>query len=88
MQHDHVLKKLKFDLLTLRSGVGVCEQNSCYHVATFCDSNIFDMQHDHVLKKWNFDLLILRSCGRGESVGKYLLPFCYISRLHFIFYAT
>ena len=37
MQHDHVLKKFKFDLLTLSpgSGVGVCEQNICYHVAAF-----------------------------------------------------
>ena len=70
MQHDHVLKKWKFDLLTLRSGVGVCRQNRCYHVATICDSNIFDMQHDHDLKKWNFDLLTLRSgvgvCGQNS----------------------
>ena len=50
MQHDHVLKKWKFDLLNLMSGVGVCGQNSCYHVATFCDSNIFEIQHDHVPK--------------------------------------
>ena len=35
--------------------MGVCGQNSCYHVAAF------DMQHDHVLKKLNFDLLTLPS---------------------------
>ena len=39
MQHDHVLKKLNFDLLTPTPGsggwVGVCEQNICYHAAAF-----------------------------------------------------
>ena len=49
MQHDHVLKKWNFDLLTPR--VGVCRQNICDHVATFRDYNKFDMQLDHVLKK-------------------------------------
>ena len=62
MQHDHVLKKLNFDLLTSSrrsgrwGGGGVCGKNICYHVAVFCDSNKFDMQHDHLLKKLNFDL--------------------------------
>ena len=37
--------------------MGVCRQNSCYHVAAFRDSILLDMQHDHVLKKLNFDLL-------------------------------
>ena len=37
--------------------MGVCRQNSCYHVAAFRDSINLDMQHDHVLKKLNFDLL-------------------------------
>ena len=56
MKHDHVLKKLNFDLLAPRvRGGGVCGQNICYHVATFRDSNKFDMQHDYVLKKLNFD---------------------------------
>ena len=41
--------------------MGVCEQNICFHFATFCASNKFDMQHDHVLKKWKFYLLTLRS---------------------------
>ena len=41
MQHDHVLKKLNFDLLTQSPGLwgvplsGVCGQNICYHVAAF-----------------------------------------------------
>ena len=35
MQHDHVLKKLNFDLLTIPPGSGseVYWQNICYHVA-------------------------------------------------------
>ena len=40
MQHDHVLKKLKFDLLTLSPrgrgvGGGLREENICYHVAAY-----------------------------------------------------
>ena len=41
MQHDHVLKKLNFDLLTPYPGEGggggggVCRQNIFYHVAAF-----------------------------------------------------
>ena len=37
MQHEHVLKKLTFDLLTPSLGLvgGVCGQNICYHVAAF-----------------------------------------------------
>ena len=50
LQLDILLKKLNFDLLTTRVmgwGVGgeVCRQNSCDHIATICDSNIFDMHH-------------------------------------------
>ena len=45
MQHDHVLKKLNFDLLTLGSGEGVCGQNICHHYfSTLRDSNKFDMR--------------------------------------------
>ena len=51
MQHDHVLKKLTFYLLTPSPGSGL-QANICYHVATFLDSNKFDMQHDIVLKSW------------------------------------
>ena len=38
MQHDHVLKKLKFDILTQRSSGWVCGQSNCYHDAIFRDS--------------------------------------------------
>ena len=66
MKNDIVLKKLDFDLLTPRvRGWGVCEQIICYHVATFRDSNLFDMQHDHVLKKLNFYLLTPSTRGGG-----------------------
>ena len=58
MQHDIVLKKLIFDLLTPRvRGGGVCGQNICYHVPTFRDHIKFYIRHDHGLKKSNFDLL-------------------------------
>ena len=68
MQHNVVLKKLNFDLLTPRvRGGGVCSQNISYHIATFCDSNKFDMQDDHVLKKLNFDLLTSRVRGRRSA---------------------
>ena len=35
MQHNHVLKKFNFDLLTPLLGCGACRQNICYHVAAF-----------------------------------------------------
>ena len=39
MQHDHVLKKMNFDLLTPTPGsgswVGVLEKNICYHASAF-----------------------------------------------------
>ena len=61
MQHDHVLKKLNFELLTpsprVEGGGGVCGQNICHHVAAFRDSLYFDMQHDYALKQFNSDLL-------------------------------
>ena len=52
MQHDHVLKKLDFDLLTTGSGVGGggggLGQNICYHIAALvipfnliCNMTIF-----------------------------------------------
>ena len=61
--------------------MGVCRQNSCYHVAAFRDSISLDMQHDHVLKKLNFDLLTRSGasvcvcmcvcvCGGGGSADK------------------
>ena len=68
MQHDHVLKKLNFNILP-QSSTGsledrlVCWQKSWYHGAAFHDSIQFDMQHDHVLKKVNFDILPQSSPG-------------------------
>ena len=82
MQHDIVLNKLNFDLLTPRVRGGVCGQNICYHVATFRGSKIFDMQHDHDLKKLNFDLLTPSPSVVGEwgdLPTKHLLPCCCIS---------
>ena len=46
MQHDHILKKMNFDLLTPSPGsggggggvggvMGVCGQHICYYVAAF-----------------------------------------------------
>ena len=74
MQDDHVLTELNFNLMTLRVS-GVCRQNICYHVASFRDSNRFDMHHDHVLKKLNFDLLIpmVREVSAGKIFGSMLL---------------
>ena len=79
MQHDIVLKKLNFDLLT-RQVRGLGEQNIGYHVATFRDSIDSDMQHDHVLKKFNFDLSTPypRVVGRGWLKAKNVLPCCCI----------
>ena len=68
MQHDHVSKKMNFELLTLFPGSGgVCGQYICYHAAAFDDSYKFDLQHDHVLKKLNFDLLTLSLVSRGAG---------------------
>ena len=79
MPHDHVLKKLNFDLLNPfpGGGRGVCGHNICYHVASFPDSLQSDMQHDHALKKLNFYLLT-PSQGSGCLWAKYLLPCCCI----------
>ena len=64
MQHEHVLKKLNFDLLTppLGSGIGggLCGQNICYHVAAFVILFNLIFNIDHVLKKLNFDLVTPR----------------------------
>ena len=63
MQHDHVLKKLNFDLLTSSQGRGggygrgICGQNICYHVAALVILFNLICNMTHVLKKLNFDLL-------------------------------
>ena len=63
MQHDHVLKKLNFVILTPCPGSGR-GQNVKYHASAFGDSLYFYMQHDHVLKK--FELMTpFPGPGRG-----------------------
>ena len=55
---------MKSDIVQLNSdllsptvkGAGVRWYNTCNRVATFRDSNKFDLQHDLVLKKLSFDL--------------------------------
>ena len=73
MQHDIVLKKLDFDLLTPKvRGGRVYRQNICYHIAAFRDSLLFDIQYDHVLEKLTFDLLThpQGAGGRGVVCGQ------------------
>ena len=85
MQHDHLLKKLIFDLVTTSSGTGAggrgkgLLQNIRYHAPAFRDTLKIDMQHDHVLKKLNFDLLT-PSPGLGVSACKIFA----IMLLHFV----
>ena len=52
MYHDHVMKKLIFDVLTSSLRV---EGGRGFRAKYLLQ---FDMPHDHFLKKWNFDLLI------------------------------
>ena len=73
MQHDHILKKLNFDIcshppMSCGGGGGgegggeeVSGQNSCYYVAAF-------------VKKLNLDPY--PRVGRGDLRVKYLLPCC------------
>ena len=66
MQHDHVLTKFNFDLLTprLRGSVGKIFATISLHFVIPI--------HDHVLKTSNFDLLTRspREVGEGSSEGK------------------
>ena len=57
MQHDHVLKKLHFDLLTPPPRVWGLQGKYLLHCCCIHDSLNFDLHRDHVLKKFNFDLL-------------------------------
>ena len=84
MQHDHALKKLKFDP-RVRGGLGwVCGQNICYHVTAFMIPFKFDMQHDHVLKKLEFVSSDPAGGGGGGLQAKYLLPcYCIHDSLYF-----
>ena len=72
MQHDHVLKKLNFDLLTQSVRLwGVYGQNICYHVAAFVTlfNLICTMTNHHIMKELNFDLLT-PSPGSGVVCGQ------------------
>ena len=75
MQYDHILKKLNFDLLTLRVGGGGLQAKYLPACCCIRDSLLFDMQHDYVLKKLNFDLSIPPQMGGGGGRlrVKYLL---------------
>ena len=59
MQHNHVMKKLNFDLLIHPQGLrgGGLRAKYLQQCCCILDSPQFAMQHDHVLKKLNFDLL-------------------------------
>ena len=52
MQHNHVLKKLIFDLLSPSPGSVVSASKIFATMCCIRDSLKFDMQHDHVLKSW------------------------------------
>ena len=77
MQHDHVLKKFHFDLLTPTAesvvgegSVGKIFSTMLLHLA---------MQHDYVLKKLNFNLLTPSPVsGGGGGLRAKLLPCCCI----------
>ena len=91
MQNDHVLKKMKFDLLILtpmsRWG-GVFRQNICDHVAAFRDSLYFDQRHDYVLNKLKFDLLTLipgQWRGEGLQANYFVIPFNLIFKMTMLF---
>ena len=54
MQHDHVLKKLNFELLTPRVGWEGGSDGKIF--ATIGYILKFNIQHGYVLKKLNFDI--------------------------------
>ena len=73
MQHDNVLKKLNFNLLTPRAlGGGVLRGKNLLPCFRIHDSIQFGMQSDHILEKLNFDLSTPESGDGGEqgSAGK------------------
>ena len=80
MQHDHVLKRLNFDLLTPWVEEGLLAK---YSLPCCCirDSLLkFDMQRDHVLKMLNFDPTPRVQVGvvGGRLQTNYLLSCCCI----------
>ena len=84
MHHDHVLKKLNFDLLATSTGSGVGSAGIILATMLlhFVIPFTLKLQHDHILKKLNFDLLA-QSTGSGGGGGGslraiYFLPCCCI----------
>ena len=63
MQHDHVLEKFIFDLLTPSPALGEGEGGRRSVGKIFATMlmhsqfSLIEMQHDHILKRLNFDLL-------------------------------
>ena len=82
MQHDHILKKFNFNLLSPPHG-RVLGFQARYLLPYCCirDPIQFDMKHDHVLKKLNFDLLTPPAGlggGGGGVCGKIFATICCI----------
>ena len=80
MQHDHVLKKLNFDLLTpvrvgLGEGLRVKELLPCCCIH---DSISFEMQHDDVLKKLILLNILLTVPRRFFFCGFFMFLFCLV----------
>ena len=78
MQHDCVLKKLNFDLLTPRVGSWRCGQKHLVPCCYIDDSIQFDMQHEHVLKGLTFDLLapmVVEVGASGQNIYYHVAAF-------------
>ena len=79
VQHDHVPKKMNFDLLR---GEGCCRQNICYHVATFMFPfnvicNMIMFRKSWILTFWPHPLSPSRGSGTGlRSNSRLILIYC------------
>ena len=95
MQHDHVLKKLKFDILTpspgsVREGVGFCGQNIYYHCAAFVILYLIcNRPCSEKVEFWPFDPIprVRRLWGGGGSAGKIFATILLHSWFSLIWYA-
>ena len=78
MQHDHVLKKLYYGILTPPPGSsGGMPAKYLLTCCCTCELIEFDMQHDYVLVKLNFDLLTPPSRVGGGGGGFCRQNICY-----------